>query len=72
MIVLAVQIVPTPSEDESTEFERDIRDEKDRTILRAAMAAGADIIITGDRDFLESGIKKPRMMTATEFLERAD
>jgi predicted nucleic acid-binding protein len=52
------------------EIEAKIRDISDRPILRAAVAAGVDIIVTGDKDFLESGIGKPRIMTAAEFAKR--
>ena len=41
----------------------------DRPILRAAIYAKADVILTGDKDFLESGLVKPRIMTATEFVK---
>lgn len=30
--------------------------------------AGADVFLTGDKDFLESGIKDPRIMTPHDFL----
>lgn len=49
--------------------EQAIRDENDRPILRAAIKAQADIILTGDKDFLESELEKPRMVTAAEFCE---
>ena len=39
------------------EDEGKVRDFDDRPILRAAVAANADMIITGDKDLLESGIK---------------
>ena len=45
-----------------------MRDTKDRPILRAALNANADVLLTGDKDFLESGLKKPKAMTPTEFL----
>lgn len=45
-----------------------IRDTDDRTIYRAAVKANADIILTGDKDLLESGIVSPQTMTAREFL----
>ena len=48
--------------------ENQIRDEKDKTILRAALQGKADIILTGDKDFLESVITNPRIVTAAEFL----
>jgi predicted nucleic acid-binding protein len=37
--------------------------------MRTAVAAGADILITGDKDFLESGVKTTKIMTVSEFLE---
>lgn len=49
--------------------EKQIRDIDDRTIFRAAVKAKADIILTGDKDLLESGITSPQIMTAREFLD---
>jgi len=63
-----ISIVPIPSE--AYESENSIRDVFDRAILRAAINANADILLTGDKDFLESGIKNPRIMTASEFLQQ--
>ena len=40
----------------------------DRPILRAAIQARADILLTGDKDFLESGVKTPRIMSPAEFM----
>jgi putative PIN family toxin of toxin-antitoxin system len=68
MLVLSVEIIFTPPDQEGHPSESRIRDVKDRPILRAALAAGADILITGDKDFLESGITKPVIMTAAKFL----
>ena len=48
--------------------ETQIRDVKDRPILRAAIKAKADILLTGDKDFLESGVENPVIMTPAEFL----
>ena len=70
MLTLSVEIVPTPpegaSKDESDESK--IRDIDDRPIFRAAVAAKVDAIITGDKDFLDSGIECPKMLKAVEFL----
>ena len=64
--LLTLELVPVPvAEDQS---ERQIRDIKDRPILRAAIAAQADVLLTGDKDFLESGIEQPAIMTPAEFL----
>lgn len=51
------------------ENEQKIRDVKDRPILRAAINADVDILLTGDKDFLEADIEKPRTMTAAEFMK---
>jgi len=48
--------------------EAQIRDMADRPILRAAIAAKADILLTVDKDFLASGITVPRILTAADFL----
>ena len=66
--LLAMEVVPIPMEE--IEEENYIRDVADRPILRAALNAKADILLTGDKDFLESGIKKPKIMTATEFVSK--
>ena len=60
-------LVPMPEKENTSE--QLIRDIKDRPVLRAAISAGADILLTGDKDFLESGITTPRIMNASEFLE---
>ena len=64
--LLALELIPTPIEEATIESQ--IRDINDRPILRAALAANVDIILTGDKDFLESGLIKPKMMTPAEFL----
>lgn len=69
IMALSVEIVTVPPEEESVKSEAQIRDAKDRPILRAAIAAKAGILITGDKDFLESGVTNPQIVTATEFLE---
>lgn len=62
-----IAIVPIPEEE--YESENSIRDIVDRPILRAAINANADVLLTGDKDFLESGLTNPRIMTASEFLQ---
>ena len=62
-----IEVVPVPPSTHPDEDE--IRDPDDRAILRAAIKGGADIIVTGDKDFLESGLTSPRIMTAAEFLK---
>lgn len=45
-----------------------IRDSKDRVILRAAINANADLLLTGDKDFLEANISRLRIISAREFI----
>jgi len=62
-----LQIVSTPTDEFDEEGK--IRDISDRPLLRAAIVAGVDIFITGDKDFLESDITVPKIMRITEFLD---
>ena len=65
--LLAVELVPVP--DAPIDLEQKVRDVNDRPILRSAVNADADILLTGDNDFLEAGIQHPRIMNAATFLE---
>lgn len=61
-----IRLVPTPSETISAEY--CIRDVKDRPILRAALNSHADLFLTGDKDFLESAVIDPRIISISDFL----
>ena len=62
-----IDVVKTP--DVIVKAEGLIRDKKDRPILRAALDAGADLFLTGDKDFLESAVTDPRILSVAQFLE---
>ena len=64
--LLTMELVPIPTDEDIAELK--IRDVKDRPILRTAMEAGADVLLTGDKDFLESGLERPAIMTPAEFV----
>lgn len=64
--LLTLELVPIPTEENISEMQ--IRDVNDRPILRAAIEAKVDILLTDDKDFLESGMKNPMIMTPAEFL----
>ena len=66
LAIPTLELVQIP--DDVVEQEEAIRDVNDRPIMRSAVAARADIVLTGDKDFLESGITRPQIMTAAEFL----
>jgi predicted nucleic acid-binding protein len=67
-ILTKTELIKTPPDSEKTPEEELIRDVKDRPILRAAIAANVDIIVTGDKDFLESGLTKPKIMSPADFI----
>lgn len=64
--LLTLELVPIPTDENMSESQ--IRDADDRPILRAAVEAKADVLLTGDKDFLESGLKNPIIITPAEFL----
>lgn len=64
--LLTLELVPIPTDENLSELQ--IRDVNDRPILRAAINAKADILLTGDKDFLESGLENPVIMTPIGFL----
>lgn len=67
--LLTLELVPIPTDENMSESQ--IRDADDRPILRAAIEAKADVLLTGDKDFLESGLKNPMIITPAEFLTSA-
>ena len=62
-----IRTVPTP--EQKLTAEKAIRDPKDRPILRAALHEHADLFLTGDKDFLESSVTDPRIVSVAAFLE---
>jgi putative PIN family toxin of toxin-antitoxin system len=60
---LRCDMVTLTAEDEVYMDEDKIRDVNDRPILQAAKKAGVDIFVTGDKDFLESAVKQPMIIT---------
>lgn len=67
MVLPVFEVVSVP--EEALEAETKIRDPKDRPILRAALNAGADLFLTGDKDFLESAVEEPRIISVQTFLD---
>jgi len=65
---LPYELVYTPPNIEEKLFE--IRDVKDYPILYTAIKEDVDILITGDKDFADIDIKRPEILTPSEFLEK--
>lgn len=66
LALMTLELVPTPVEEHVSESK--VRDVNDQPILRAAIHAKADILLTGDKDFLESGLATPQILTAADFV----
>lgn len=64
--LLLIRVIPTPSK--PVLEENKIRDIKDRPILRAALNEGVEYFLTGDKDFLESSISFPIIISVRDFL----
>ena len=61
---LPYELIPAPRQPSKL-----ISDPKDHPILNAAIIADVDIIISGDRHFLELEIEHPKTMSVAEFLD---
>jgi len=68
-MILSVQIIQTPPEDEKLEIETSMRDFTDRPILRAAIKNDIDIILTGDKDFFALEITRLKILASADFLD---
>ena len=47
----------------------DIRDQDDYIILHTAIVEGVDIFLTGDKDFNDVMVDKPKIMNVSEFMK---
>ena len=68
LLATTAEIVETPPDTEAFPEEFLIRDECDRPILRAALKNNCDYLLTGDKDFLESGITYPVVKNPADFV----
>ena len=68
LAIAQYDLITLTADDSVVSSEQYIRDVNDRPILRAALKAHVDIFVTGDKDFLESNLKNPHIITADEFI----
>lgn len=66
---LTYELIYTP-QNISVEKYPAIRDKNDSPILVSAIIGIVDVIITGDKDFLEMDIEYPAIMTVRDFIEK--
>jgi len=64
MAKLSYELIPAPQEPGKL-----ISDPKDHPILNAAIIADVDIIISGDKHFIELEMEHPKTMSVAEFLD---
>jgi putative PIN family toxin of toxin-antitoxin system len=69
IMLLSTEVIYTPTDEESVAEETAIADVKDRPILRAAIKSDAEVLISGDRHFLGSGLDHPKIMSPADFLK---
>jgi putative PIN family toxin of toxin-antitoxin system len=46
-----------------------IRDETDYPILHVAITKNVDVLVTGDKDFMGTGLKRPKIVKPDEFVK---
>lgn len=63
---MSYDYVYTPKEIDDNLFY--IRDKKDYPVLYTAILENVDVLITGDKDFLDIELDKPEIVTPTEFI----
>ena len=66
IVTMMVQINVVKVPEEKSKYT--IRDEKDEPILRTALYHNVDIILTGDKDFTDVEMNKPKVITPSEYL----
>jgi putative PIN family toxin of toxin-antitoxin system len=71
LTILQYDRVTITKDDVEYNDEEGLRDTSDRPILRAARKAMVDVFVTGDKDFLESKIIKPQIMTIAQFINNS-
>ncbi len=65
---LSFDLVYTPTEIKEGLFK--IRDKKDYPILYTAIIENVDVLISGDKDFADTEVEYPEILTPAEFIER--
>lgn len=65
--IVSLNVVKVPIDENN--MEQYIRDVADRPILRTAIHENVNILLTGDKDFLEANVSTPKILTASQFLQ---
>jgi len=68
LVKLTYEYFYTPQHIEISKYPS-IRDKEDLPILVFSILADVDVLITGDKDFSEVEIDKPKILTPREFMD---
>jgi putative PIN family toxin of toxin-antitoxin system len=68
LTVLSYELAYSPEDYEGAPL-FEIRDETDYMVLHTAVVADVDILITGDKDFVDVEIERPEILTPKGFLQ---
>ena len=67
LLLMTVELIHIPAK--KVVEESIIRDLDDRAILRAALSSDIEVLITGDKDFLEADLTKPLVLSPAAYLQ---
>jgi predicted nucleic acid-binding protein len=65
-------LISITPDDKAAPDEEKISHLNDRPLVRAARKTNVDILVTGDKDILNSSITTPKIMTARDFVDMKD
>ena len=68
LLKMSYDLVYAPEEMDETLFS--IRDVKDYPVLYTAIIEDVDVLITGDKDFADTEIEKPEILTSADFIAK--
>jgi len=68
LLKMSYDLVYTPEEMDKTLF--NIRDSKDYPVLYTAIIEDVDVLVTGDKDFVDIKIDRPEILTPAAFISK--
>ncbi|MBR3225901.1 MAG: hypothetical protein IKF78_11335 [Atopobiaceae bacterium] len=70
LMAMHYEHVATPPVNEMITGLFEIRDPMDYPVLYSAIICNADVFVTGDRDFEDVRLEKPRILSPAEYVRR--
>ncbi len=69
LVKLPYELIYTPQIIDTHELFT-IRDKDDEKVLYSAILGDVDILLTGDKDFVDVAVERPEILTPAEFMEK--